>query len=68
MVDSNLPVVATTVLHYIDRASSIGHEVLLCCGTGTKLSDDKRFKFANDEFYLKSYDEMFSLFPHNPEF
>ena len=66
--DLNLPVVATTDLHYIDRASSIGHEVLLCCGTGTKLSDEKRFKFPNDEFYLKSYDEMFSLFPHNPEF
>ena len=27
--DLNLPVLATTDLHYIDRASSIGHEVLL---------------------------------------
>lgn len=64
----NVPVVATTDLHYVHRDDAHGHAALLCCGTRTKLSDEKRFKFPNDEFYLKSYDEMADLFPHNPEF
>lgn len=33
-----------------------------CCQTGSKMSDPKRFKFHNDQYYLKSAQEMRSLF------
>lgn len=34
-----------------------------CLGTGALQSDENRFKFYNDQFYLKSYAEMAKLFP-----
>lgn len=38
-----------------------------CCQTGAKQSDDKRFRFHNDEYYLKSPEEMRTIFSQNPE-
>ena len=38
-----------------------------CCQTGAKLSDEKRFHFHNDEYYLKSPDQMYDLFRDLPE-
>lgn len=59
--------VATNDVHYINREDAKAHDVLLCIGTKSNLSDPDRMRFANDEFYLKSEDEMRRLFPDVPE-
>jgi DNA polymerase-3 subunit alpha len=65
--DLKLPLVATNDAHYLCRADAKPHDVLLCIQTGALVSDEKRMKFANDEFYLKSKDEMGELFKEWPE-
>ena len=48
--------------HYTDREDAKAHDALLCIGTGKMLSDTERMRFACDEFYLKSSEEMGRLF------
>ena len=53
--------------HYTHKCDSAGHDALLCLNTGAKIADSKRFRFHNDEYYLKSPDEMYHLFRDYPE-
>ncbi|MDR3690186.1 MAG: DNA polymerase III subunit alpha [Fimbriimonas sp.] len=62
-----LPLVATNDAHYLCRTDSLPHDVLLCIQTGANQSDEKRMKFQNDNFYLKSKEEMGELFRDVPE-
>lgn len=62
-----IPLVATNDVHYIRREDSRPHDHLLCIQTGKVVSEPSRLKFSNDEFYLKSAQEMEALFPDFPE-
>ncbi len=62
-----LPLLATNDLHYTKHEDSVAHEALLCVQSGSTLADPKRFKFDNDEFYLKSASQMRQLFADLPE-
>ncbi|WIV13531.1 DNA polymerase III subunit alpha [Proteiniborus sp. MB09-C3] len=57
-----IPLVATNDVHYINKEDSKFHDVLLCIQTGKTLDDEDRMKFPSSEFYLKSYEEMNTLF------
>ena len=57
-----LGLVATNDLHYINRSDSAFHDVLLCIQMGKTVDDESRMKFPNDQFYLKSAEEMKQLF------
>lgn len=59
----NAPIVATCDSHYTCKEHSHHHDVLLCVNTGSRIDTPNRFKFSGPHFYLKSYDEMASLFP-----
>jgi DNA polymerase-3 subunit alpha len=61
------PACATMDSHYTHKHSAHAHDILLCCQTGAKQSDEKRFRFHNDEYYLKSPEEMRTIFSQNPE-
>lgn len=63
----NLPLLATNDLHYTRKEDAAAHEVLLCVQSGSTLADPKRFKFENDEFYLKTPEQMRELFKDIPE-
>jgi DNA polymerase-3 subunit alpha len=65
--DLGLPVVATNDLHYTEPQDAQAHAVLLCVQSGSTLADPKRFKFDADEFYLKSADEMRTVWRELPE-
>ncbi len=56
--ETGAPVVATNDSHYLKRDDAFAHEVLLCIGMGKTLEDERRMRFYNDEFYVKSPDEM----------
>jgi DNA polymerase-3 subunit alpha len=58
-----LGLVATNDAHYIERKEAEYHDVLLCVQTASTFDDPKRMKFPNDEFYVKSQEEMENLFP-----
>jgi DNA polymerase-3 subunit alpha len=62
-----LPLLATNDLHYTRHEDAPAHEALLCVQSGSTLADPKRFKFDNDEFYLKSPAQMRELFIDLPE-
>ena len=57
-----LPTVGTGDVHYLRAEDADPHEVLLCVQTGDVLANDKRFKFPNKEFFLKTPDEMKRVF------
>ena len=62
-----LPLLATNDLHYTFHEDAAAHEALLCVQSGSTLADPKRFKFDNDEFYLKTPAQMRELFKEIPE-
>ena len=59
--------VVTNDVHYIDKSDALSQDVLMCVQMGVDYDDPKRMKFPNDEFYLKTYDEMAELFPGDEE-
>ena len=62
-----LPLVATNDCHYLTREQAFAHEVLLCIQTGKTMDDPSRMRFSNEEFYVKTPEEMAELFKHVPE-
>ncbi len=65
--EKGLGLVATNDAHYIEKNDSQYHDILLCVQTASTFDDPKRMKFPNNEFYVKSYDEMNELFKSTPE-
>ena len=63
----NLPLLATNDLHYTYHGDAAAHAALLCVQSGTTLADPKRFRFDNDEFYLKTPAQMREIFKDIPE-
>ena len=51
-------VIATNDVHYIEKDDAAAQDVLLCLQTGKDLYDPNRMRFENDQFYLKSVEEM----------
>lgn len=63
----DLKTVATNDIHYVEKDDASFHDILLCIQMGKTLDDPDRMKFFNDQYYLKSREEMESLFPNNLE-
>ena len=61
--ETGLPLVITNDAHYLRREDAKMQDVLLCVQTGKTIDDPDRMKFETEEFYLKSEEEMLSLFP-----
>jgi DNA polymerase-3 subunit alpha len=62
-----IPLVATNDCHYLAREDAEAHEVLLCIQTGKTMQDQDRFRFATDQVYVKSTEEMEALFQGAPD-
>ena len=52
-----LRIITGTDSHYVNKEDHYIHDILLCIGTGAKLSDEVRFRFKN-EFWFMSYEEV----------
>jgi DNA polymerase-3 subunit alpha len=63
----DLPLAATNDCHYLRRADSKAHDILLCLQTGKTVTDPNRMRFGTDEHYFKSYDEMLAGFGELPQ-
>ncbi|MGR6836874.1 DNA polymerase III subunit alpha [Syntrophomonas erecta] len=64
---TGIPLVATNDCHYVERGDAPVHDVLLCIQTGSVITDENRMRFSGSDFYLKSEQEMQSLFSEHPE-
>jgi DNA polymerase-3 subunit alpha len=62
-----LKTIATNDAHYLCKGDAKSHDVLLCIQTGELVDNTKRMKFETEEFYLKTQEEMASLFRDVPE-
>ncbi len=63
----NIHMVATNDVHYIKAEDANPHEVLLCIQTGKTMQDDDRMIYEGGQYYLKSSEEMYKLFPYAAE-
>ena len=63
----DIPLAATNDVHYVRQSDAEAHDILLAIQTATTIDDEKRMRFPNDQFYLKSEDEMRKLFAYAPE-
>ena len=61
--DTGIPLVATNDCHYMRKEHHRAHDALICIGSGKQITDTNRIRYATPEFYFKSQDEMFHLFP-----
>ncbi|MEP6960936.1 MAG: DNA polymerase III subunit alpha [Acidobacteriota bacterium] len=59
---TEIPLVVTNDSHYLRHDDARAHEVMLCIQTGKSISDPNRMKFDKNAFYLKSREEMMTLF------
>ena len=63
----NIGLVATNDCHYVSRADSEFHDILLCIQMGKTIDDPARMRFNSDDYYVKSPAEMAELFKDYPE-
>ena len=59
-----IELVCTNDCHYTYDTDVDAHDVLLCIQTGRKVSDEDRMRYEGGQFYVKSEEEMRSLFPY----
>ena len=57
-----LPTVATCDTHYVNQEDAEAQDIMLCINTGKYRTDVNRMKMENDQFYLKSPEEMYTTF------
>lgn len=65
--ETGIPFVATNDVHYVRQEDAVTQDVLICIQTSSTIDDENRMRFANDQFYLKSEDEMRRIFAGIPE-
>ncbi|MGA8145879.1 MAG: DNA polymerase III subunit alpha [Candidatus Acidiferrales bacterium] len=65
--ETGIPLVATNDCHYLTRSDAHAQEVLMCIQTGKTMSDGQRMKFATDQFYFKTAEEMSEVFRELPD-
>lgn len=60
----NLDIVASNDFHYVMQEDADAQDIRVCIQTGRRRAETDRLKFPNDQFYMKSGDEMAELFGH----
>ena len=65
--ETGLPLIVTNDAHYLRREDAAMQDVLLCIQTGKTVDEPNRMKFQTEEFYLKSEEELRTLFPNCDE-
>ncbi len=65
--ETAIDLVATNDVHYTYEQDVEPHDILLCLQTGKKLSDEDRMRYEGGQYYVKSEEEMRTLFSYMPE-
>lgn len=59
-----IDLVCTNDVHYTYADDAEAHDILLCIQTGKKLADENRMRYDGGQYYVKSEEEMKTLFPY----
>ncbi|HZU43724.1 MAG TPA: DNA polymerase III subunit alpha, partial [Terriglobales bacterium] len=62
-----IPMVATNDSHYLCEEDASAQDTMVCIQTGKSLNDTNRMKFQGNQFFVKSYDEMYRVFKDAPD-
>jgi len=62
-----LPMVGTSDAHYLLQEDAPVHDILLCINTGRTFDDPNRMRFENDQFHVRSPEEMYAALPGHEE-
>lgn len=62
--ETGIELVATNNVYYIEKEDYKVQEILLCIKNKDRLDDENREKYKDGEYYLRSEEEMLSLFPY----
>ena len=62
----NVPLVASNTVYYTEQNMAIPHDILCCVGEKT-VHDPKNMRFPEQNYYLRSPQEMYELFADQPE-
>ncbi len=65
--ETGIPLVATNDCHYLREEDARAQEVLLCIQTGKTMAEPNRMRFATDQFFYKTGDQMARMFGEIPE-
>jgi DNA polymerase III subunit alpha len=65
--ETGIPLVCTNDSHYTAPEDAGPHDLLLCIGTNATINETNRMRLEGGSYYVKSEDEMRSLFPELPE-
>ena len=60
--DLGIKMIITNDSHYLNKEDADAQDTLLCLQTNANKDDEKRFSFPNNEFYVKSKEEMRQAF------
>lgn len=63
----DIPMVLTGDAHYLEKDDSQAHEILLCVGTGSYLSDKDRMTLEGFHLHVKDPKEFFDKYQDRPE-
>ena len=64
---AGLKTIATNDFHYLTREDARAQDIMLCIGTGSAMNDANRMRFENDQFYMKTEEEMREALKDFPE-
>ena len=62
--ETQIGLVATNDVHYTYAEDEKAHDILLCIQTGKKVADEDRMRYEGGQYYIKSEEEMKTLFPY----
>lgn len=65
--ETGIPLVATNDVHYLTKEDCLLQKVLICIQTNRKINEENPLAFEQNEFYLKSADEMAEIFSYIPQ-
>ncbi|OHA46488.1 MAG: DNA polymerase III subunit alpha [Candidatus Terrybacteria bacterium RIFCSPLOWO2_01_FULL_44_24] len=63
----NVPLVGTNDIHYIAKDDKDAHEILISVQTASRFDDEGRLSMRQDDFSMKSAQEMAEFFRDTPE-
>lgn len=65
--ETDIPLICTNDSHYIYAEDAQAHDILLCIQTKKTVDDEDRMRYEGGQFYIKSPEEMYELFPYAKE-
>ncbi len=66
-IELQIPTVITNDIHYVNKEDAEAQDALLCIQTQRYVDEHDRMRMGAEEFYVKSYDELASIFPNDTD-